>query len=128
MYSRNEGIEIGEFFVKEFVLGVGWVSGIFWRVGIDPEAAIFGALRQIYESLVPEPRVSWIFWVLPIIITIFSWTGAYYLGGTLGIIAILMAFIGGFFYDNTIGWILVIGGLLLGAFSARRQESEIFRY
>lgn len=121
--SRSRGSEIGEIFVREFVIGLGFVSGLFWRVGVDPEAVVFSALLDIYRQLAPDTRWSWYFWIAPFVITTTSWVGAYILGGGLGLLAVILALAGGFLYDSILGWILVIIAVVVGAFAVRSQSS-----
>ena len=121
--TRSRGSDIGEIFVKEFVIGLGFFSGLFWRVGLDPEAVLFSALMDLYRQLAPDTRFSWYFWLAPLLLTVISWVGAYLLGGALGLLAVILALVGGFMYDAFIGWILVITAVILGAAAARKQYS-----
>jgi len=123
MYSRPRQGDLADFFVKEFVVGLGWVSGLFLRIGIDPEVAIFEALRDVMEMLVPETGFTWIFWVTPTLLTSIAWIGAYITGGSLGVIAVIIALIGGYFYDSLMGWILVLSGILLGGFAVKHRNN-----
>jgi len=122
MYSRSRQGDIADLFVKEFVVGLGWVSGLFLRIGLDPETVIFEALREVLETLAPETGFTWIFWATPTLFTIVAWIGAYITGSVLGVLAVIIALIGGYFYDSLIGWILFIGGILLGGFAVKHRD------
>jgi len=117
--TKSRGSDKGEIFVKEFIIGLGLISGIFWRVGVDPEAVLFSALLDIYRQLSPDTRFSWYFWLAPLLLTAISWIGAYLIGGTLGFFAVILALAGVFMYDTFFGWILVIVAVILGASAAR---------
>ena len=99
---------IGETFVQEFVIGLGFLSGM----GIDPEGMIIQALSQA----LPNPSFGFkaLFFLLPLIITIISILGAFAIGGWLGITAVGLAFIGGIFINHSFGAYLLVGAVLLG--------------
>lgn len=112
-------VDKGELFVREFVMGFGWVSGLFWRVGVDPETLILNALRDVYMRLTPDAGFGWLFWLVPILISITSWIGAFFLGGALGLTAVILALAAGFLYDTLIGWVLMFVAIILGGFAIR---------
>lgn len=124
--TRSRGSDKGEIFVREFVIGIGFVSGLFWRVGVDPEAMLFRAFLDVYLQLSPDVGLSWYFLLAPLFLTAVSWLGAYLIGGILGLLAVFIALVGGFFYDNIFGWILIIVAVIFGANVARRQSSNYY--
>lgn len=103
-----------QIFVEEFVIGLGFFSGLWFHVGINPETEIIKAIVQILESLNPNSKYLFIFWLLPGVVTLISILTSYICGGILGLIAVLLAFIGGVFLDSTIGLLLLLAGVFLG--------------
>ena len=114
-------------FIQEFVLGFGFISGVFTRIGIDPEAEIIKAFASIIETLSPNSGFSLIFWLLPIASTIVSIIGSLVIGGWLGLIAVVLAFLGGVFLDNVIGITLLLVGVVLGLIAPLMRPFEGLR-
>ncbi len=106
--------EISKAFVQEFVLGFGFLSGLWINAGIDPEVEIIKALSTLVQQLAPNPVYSFLFWIVPIIATLASLVGSYSLGGWLGLIAVGLALLGGIFISSTFGVILLILGIIMG--------------
>ena len=106
--------ELGKSFVQEFVLGFGFLSGLWIHAGVDPEAEIIKALSSIVLQLAPNPMYSFAFWIIPIIATLGSLVGSYFLGGWLGLIAVGLAFLGGIFISSGFGVFCLIIGVILG--------------
>lgn len=106
--------DIGKSFVQEFVLGFGFLSGLWIHVGVNPESEIIKAFASIIQELSPDPIYSFAFWLIPIIATLGSLAGSYFLGGWLGLIAVGLAFIGGIFISSGFGVFMLIIGILVG--------------
>lgn len=43
-----------EYFLYEFVIGLGFLSGLWIAIGVDPEAEIFKAFSTIINTLNPN--------------------------------------------------------------------------
>jgi len=105
---------IGKSFVQEFVLGFGFFSGLWIHIGIDPEVEVIKALSSVVQQLAPNPMYSFVFWIIPIIATLGSLAGSYFLGGWLGLIAVGLALLGGIFISSGFGVFCLIIGIILG--------------
>ena len=105
-----------EYFVNEFVIGLGFLSGLWIAVGIDPQAEIFKAFDTILKTLNPDSGFGFLFFVIPIIILICSILGTYLMGGKFGLIAIVSGFLGGLLIlaSPWISIILLFLGMWLG--------------
>lgn len=114
-----------EYFVQEFVLGFGFLSGLWIHVGIDPEDELFKALLSIINTLSPNqaPTMSFYFWLLPVIGLVVSIAGSYAMGGWLGLVAVGLAFIGGVFI-GPIGILLVIIAVIIGGYAPSYKNQE----
>ena len=106
--------DIGKSFVQEFVLGFGFLSGLWIHVGIDPETEIIKALSSVVQQLAPNPIYSFAFWIIPIIATLVALAGSYFLGSWLGLIAVGLAFLGGIFISSGFGVFCLVIGVILG--------------
>jgi len=108
----------GEKFTREFVMGFGFLSGIFLAVGVDPEGEIIKVLIELLSQYNPELALTYsiIFGIISILILIVTIFASYNFGGIIGLIAIFCAFLGGLIilFNIYIGFILLLIGLFLG--------------
>lgn len=109
-------------FVQEFVLGFGFLSGLWIHVGVDPETEVIKAFAQIINQLAPSSGFSLIFWLIPIVVFIVSIAGSFLIGQLLGLIAVGLAFLGGVFISSIIGIVLLIAGIILGFIAPLTRE------
>ena len=105
-----------EYFFNEFVIGLGFLSGLWITVGIDPLAEVFKALATIINTLNPDSGFGFLFFVIPIIILFCSILGTYFMGGKLGLVAVGCGFFGGLLIllSPIISAILLILGMGVG--------------
>lgn len=114
--GMNKG-SAGKVFVQEFVIGFGFLGGLWIYAGVNPDTEILKA----FSVIVPE--MSGFFWWIGVMITIGSIVGAYFIGKWLGLLAVFLAFLGGIFLNHLGIWPLV-GGIILGFF-APQLKSQI---
>lgn len=113
----SNGRSAGEIFVQEFVIGFGFLSGVFVNVGVDPEGLLIDTLMKLLAQI--NPDAAWLgilFTILGVIILIVTILGAYALGGPIGLVAVFLAFLGGVFITMQFGWILLIVAVVIGLF------------
>jgi uncharacterized protein YybS (DUF2232 family) len=105
-----------EYFINEFVIGFGFLSGLWIAVGIDPQAEVFKTFATIINTLNPDSGFGFLFFVIPIIILICSILGTYLMGGKLGLIAVAFGILGGLLIlaSPMISIILLFLGMGLG--------------
>lgn len=110
--------EAGEKFAQEFVIGFGFLGGIWLKVGVSPEGAIAEAIVEMMKSINPDtaPWISILFTAISIIFFILTFIFASFIGGGAGVIAIILAFIGGFLL-NEIGVLLLLIAVIIGLFA-----------
>ena len=116
----SNGSSVGEIFIQEFVIGFGFLSGLFVNVGVDPESLLIDTLLKTLTQI--NPDMAWLgilFTIIGIIVFIVTILGAYALGGGIGLIAVFFAFLGGVFITS-FGWILLIIGIVIGLFIGDR--------
>lgn len=116
--------EKAEYFVNEFVIGLGFLSGLWIAIGIDPQAEIFKAFATIIKTLNPNSGFGLLFFLLffiiPLIILICLILGTYFMGGIVGLIAVVFGFLGGLLIlaSTWISTILLLIGMGLGVIAA----------
>lgn len=107
---------VGKIFVNEFVLGFGFLSGLWVYAGIDPEDAIINAFAQL------APNMGFFFWLVPIVGLLVSVLVTYSMGGKIGLISVGLAFIGGIFIGSFGLW-LVLFACFLGLIAPNMKDS-----
>ena len=109
-----------EYFVNEFVIGFGFLSGLWLAIGRDPQAEIFKAFATIIKTLNPNSGFGQLFFIIPIIIFVCSSLVTYFIGGKLGCVAVVFGFLGGLLtlVSPWISTILLFIGMGLGIIAA----------
>ena len=117
----------GEVFVQEFVLGFGFLGGLFTWVGIDPEEEI---LRALLMAFLPnnELMISFVIFSIGLISTIGSILGTLAMGGKWGLLIVAFAWIAGFIMPigsslSVLGAFLLIVTMILGPIVCERSRS-----
>ena len=82
-------------YLWQYVIGLGFLSGIWTAIGINPGAVILNVLGQATEAIWPDPLVQRLFLVIPVILLIISIVQAYRKGGILGLVAVIVAYVAG---------------------------------
>ena len=113
-----------DFFAREFIIGLGFISGLWIAIGLNPETLLVQKLEEIIFILNPNFEFGFMFTLIPFIATITSISLAYLLGGNVGLIAIFCSFIGGIlFIDFTlVGVLFIVVGMLLGNWAVDNQQ------
>jgi len=109
------------YFIRVFVIGVGFVSGFWIAIGVNPEAEITGAFAEALESILPGSGVAVL--LIPVISLAVSLFVAYGMGGLLGLAAIGVACIGGaILVRHPISSLFVTGiAIVLGLVASRNR-------
>jgi hypothetical protein len=84
-------------YIWQFVIGLGFLSGLWTAIGIDPQAVIFGVLGNIVDTVYSDPAIRSLFLILPIILLLLSVIGVYTRGRLLGLISVILAYLAGLF-------------------------------
>jgi hypothetical protein len=84
-----------EKFIWQFVIGLGFLSGIWTAIGIDPEEVLLNALGTATSTLYPDPALKALFLILPVILLLVSVWGAYKKGRIPGLAAVFIAYCAG---------------------------------
>ncbi|MFA5237320.1 MAG: hypothetical protein WC362_05640 [Methanoregula sp.] len=82
-------------FIWQFVIGLGFLSGLWTAIGLDPEEVLIAALGSAVTTLSPDPNLRYLFLVLPTLLMIGSVIGAYRNGKVPGLVSVLVAYVAG---------------------------------
>jgi hypothetical protein len=107
-------MNVSKSFVQEFVLGFGFLSGVWIYAGVNPETEIIKALSSVIAAISPHPIYSVIFWLLPVLSTIAMIVSAFFIGRWFGLLSVVLAFIGGVLIGSPFGIVLLLIAILLG--------------
>jgi hypothetical protein len=80
-------------YIWQFVIGLGFLSGLWTAIGIDPQAIILNILGNAADSVYSDPTVRFLLLLLPTILLILSIIGAYKKGKVLGLISVIVAYV-----------------------------------
>jgi hypothetical protein len=84
-------------YIWHFVIGLGFLSGLWTAIGIDPQAVIVGVLGNLVDTVYSDPAIRSLFLILPTILLFLSILGAYTRGRLLGLISVILAYLAGLF-------------------------------
>jgi hypothetical protein len=84
-------------YIWQFVIGLGFLSGLWTAIGIDPQAVIVGVLGNLVDTVYSDPAIRFLFLILPTILLFLSILGAYTRGRLLGLISVILAYLAGLF-------------------------------
>jgi len=84
-------------YIWQFVIGLGFLSGLWTAIGIDPQAVIIGVLGNLVNTGYSDPAIRSLFLILPTILLILSILGAYSRGRLLGLFSVILAYLAGLF-------------------------------
>ena len=82
-------------FIWQFVIGFGFLSGLWTALGISPENILINALGSVVTTQYSDPGLRAFFLLLPTIILVISVIGAYMNGRIPGLAAVLLAYVAG---------------------------------
>ncbi len=82
-------------FIRQSVIGLGFLSGLFLAIGADPQDEIIRVIGSSVHTVYPDPQVSYLFYILPAVLLLVSVTAAYLKGGVLGLFSVFIAYFSG---------------------------------
>jgi len=103
-------------FIREFIIGFGFLTGFWIYVGVDPESVLVNAILQtMAEFMAPiADALGFIYILIGFGGTVASIWATYKAGGESGIIATMIAFAAGLFIETSVGIPLLLFALFLG--------------
>lgn len=102
-----------EVLVKELILGVGFLEGLWIYVKMNPTSEIL----KVFASISPvETNIFGWFTFMLFMITLIQIGAVYAYGGVFGLVSLILAYLGGIFIGSgALGVILVIIAMLIGS-------------
>ena len=111
-------------FIWQFVIGFGFLSGLWTAIGISPENLLINALGSAVTAQYSDPALRTFFLLLPMIILIVSVIGAYINGRIPGLISVLLAYVAGLVILSRLvaGIILLCAAVAVAFYSVRSRK------
>lgn len=105
------------------MIGLGFLSGIFTAIGIDPQQVVISIIGKAVASLYPDPEISALLIILPTILLIISLVAAYLKGRILGLVSVLVAYCAGILVlvSIVLALILLAGAIGIGYLATNRR-------
>jgi hypothetical protein len=100
-------------YILQFVIGLGFLTGLWTAIGIDPQTVIVSVLGNIVDTVYSDPAIRSLFLILPTILLLLSILGAYRRGRLLGLISVILAYFAGLFILVSIVTALVFLGVAI---------------
>ena len=113
-------------YIWQFVIGLGFLSGLWTAIGIDPQEMILNILGNAADSVYSDPTVRILLLIIPTILFIISIIGAYTKGKVLGLISVIVAYIAGVFILISTTTALVFLGIaiIIGYLATNRRLTK----
>jgi len=113
-------------YIWQFVIGLGFLSGLWTAIGIDPQGMILNILGNAADSVYSDPTIRFLLLFLPTILFILSIIGAYKKGKVLGLISVIVAYIAGLFILISTTTALVFLGIaiIIGYLATNRRLTK----
>ena len=110
-------------YIWQFVIGLGFLSGVWTAIGIDPGAVILNVLGDMIGTLYSDPVVRSLFLILPTALLVVSIISAYRKGKVPGLISVIMAYSAGLFIMVSTGTslLLLIIAIIIGYLATSRH-------
>jgi len=110
-------------YIWQFVIGLGFLSGLWTAIGIDPQAVILDALGNVVDTVYSDPAIRSLFLILPMILLLISVLGAYTRGKFLGLISVIVAYLAGLlFLVSTMTALVLLGiAIIIGYLAPNRS-------
>ena len=110
-------------YIWQFVLGLGFLSGFWTAIGIDPQAVILDVLGNVVDTVYSDPALRSLFLILPTFLLLISILGAYTKGQLPGLISVIVAYLAGLFIlVSTVTALVFLGvAIIIGYLAAGRR-------
>jgi len=110
-------------YIWQFTIGLGFLSGLWTALGIDPEEVILNLLGTVTGEMYPDTPLRQLFILLPLILLAVPVLGAYKKGKVLGLASVLIAYVAGLSILVAL-WtslILLLAGIVIGYLATTRR-------
>jgi hypothetical protein len=113
-------------YIWQFVIGLGFLSGLWTAIGINPQEIILNILGTVTESVYSDPAIHFLFIIVPTILLIVSIVGAYKKGKVLGLISVIVAYFAGLFFliSTTTAFVFLCIAIIIGYLATNRKLAK----
>jgi len=110
-------------YIWQSVIGLGFLSGLWTAIGIDPQQLVLNAISGFVNAEYPDPRVRYLFVILPTILLLVSVYGAYRGGRIPGLVSVIIAYGAGLIALSQTGpaVLLLIAAVITGWIATDRR-------
>jgi hypothetical protein len=110
-------------YIWQFVIGLGFFSGLWTAIGIDPQAVIVDFLGDVVDTVYSDPAIRSLFLILPTILLLISILGAYKKGRIPGLISVIIAYIAGLliFVSTVTALVILVVAVIIGYLAPKRS-------
>jgi hypothetical protein len=111
-------------YIWQFVMGLGFLSGIWTAIGIDPGEVIPNLLGRVTGAVYPDPMLRELFIILPTILLVISIWSAYKKGRVLGLVSVIIAYLAGLsiFVSIWTSLVLLTAAIVTGYLATSRRR------
>ncbi|MDD1701107.1 MAG: hypothetical protein LUQ04_10020 [Methanoregula sp.] len=115
--------KISKTYIWQFVIGLGFISGLCTAIGIDPQDVIINTLGNVVYTFYSDPAVRSIFIILPMILLVISIHRAYKKGRFPGLISVIIAYLAGvlLFVSTATAFVLLGIAIFIGYLAVGRR-------
>jgi len=113
-------------YIWQFVIGFGFLSGLWTAIGLDPEGVILNVLDKAVDTIYPDPNVRTLFLLLPTLLLLVSIISAYQKGRVLGLAAVIVAYVAGLsiLVSVTSALLLLALAIVIGYLATNRRFTK----
>jgi len=113
-------------YIWQFVIGLGFISGLWTAIGINPQEIILNILGNVTDSVYSDPAIRFLFLIVPTILLILSIIGAYKKGKVLGLISVIVAYFAGLFIllSTITALFLLVIAIIIGYLATNRRLAK----
>ncbi len=110
-------------YIWQFVIGLGFLSGLWTATGIDPQEVIFNVLNTAVDTIYPDPDIRILFLILPTLLLLLSIFSAYQKGRIPGLVAVIVAYGAGLsvLVSVTTALLLLLVAIVTGYLATNRR-------
>ncbi len=110
-------------YIWQSVIGLGFLSGLWTAIGVDPEEVILNVLGKAVDAIYPDPHVRTLFLVLPTLLLLVSIFSAYKSGRIPGLVAVIIAYCAGLsiLVSVTSALLLLLLAIFIGYLATNRR-------
>jgi hypothetical protein len=113
-------------YIWQFVIGLGFISGLWTAIGINPQEIILNILGKVTDSVYSDPAIRFLFLIVPTILLILSIIGAYKKGKVLGLISVIVAYFAGLsiLLSTITALFLLVIAIIIGYLATNRRLTK----